>query len=71
MRKNFIIAPENRFRYCAFFSLRNKIDLLHLFMNKKDELFAASVKGICHRRQGEKLQPGRGDDWAQPVGGEP
>ncbi len=38
-------------RYCAFFHLRNKIDLLHLFMNKKDELLSASVKSICHRRR--------------------
>jgi hypothetical protein len=59
MRKSFINAPENRYRYCAFSILRNKINLLHPFMNKKDELFAPSVKGLRHRRQSKKLQPGR------------
>ncbi|CEL88988.1 hypothetical protein BN1007_40155 [Klebsiella variicola] len=58
-------------RYCAFFHLRNKIDLLHLFMNKKDELLSASVKSIRHRRPGQKLQPGRGDDWLKSVGRQP
>jgi hypothetical protein len=55
MRKSFINAPENRYRYCAFSILRNKIDLLHPFMNKKDELFAASVKGLRHRRQSKSF----------------
>ena len=33
IRNSFIMTPENRCRYCALFPLRNKIDLLHLFMN--------------------------------------
>jgi hypothetical protein len=33
IRNSFIMTPENRCRYCAFFHLRNKIDLLHPFMN--------------------------------------
>ena len=52
IRKSFIKTPESRCRYFAFFHLRNKIDLLHLYMNLTDELFSASTSYLRHRCSG-------------------
>jgi hypothetical protein len=49
------MTPENRCRYCAFFHLRNKIDLLHPFMNKTDELFLTSASYFRHRRHAKSF----------------
>jgi hypothetical protein len=51
--------------------LRNKIDLLHPFMNKKDELFSASVKGIRHRRQRKSFSRAGEMIGLKSVGGQP
>ncbi|ECY2017476.1 hypothetical protein SC65_002693 [Salmonella enterica subsp. enterica serovar 4,[5],12:i:-] len=66
----FITFPESRCSYFAFFALRNKIDLLHLYMNLVDELFTASTAYFYYRRPGQKFQSGRGQDWTEPVCGQ-
>jgi len=39
----------------CFFQFENKIDLLHPFMKKKDELFFKAIKGFRHSSAGEKF----------------
>ena len=55
IRKSFIKTPDDRWFYCASSSLRNKIDLLHPFMKKTDELFFKAIKGFRHSSAGEKF----------------
>lgn len=55
IRKSFIKILDDRWFYCVFFSLRNKIDLLYLFMKKIDELFFKIIKGFRYSSVGEKF----------------
>lgn len=55
IRKSFIKILDDWWFYCVFFSLRNKIDLLYLFMKKIDELFFKIIKGFCYSSVGEKF----------------